>query len=517
MTQDLWHHDPDTGLSVRGYAFDPDGRCHEGGALLAYLSRVFRDRSSAIDWLRQANGCFAWHWQPPHQAWSLAAVDRIRSIPLFYRGSEVRTSVPLEADAWDAAQLAVFPYAAHTLGPYTLHRDWRQLQAGEYLVAQGDTPQVAAYFRPLNRAPHHGEDDLWAAAEITFRRLIASAEGSPLVVPLSGGYDSRFIVTMLKHLSYEPVICFTYGRAGNFEAQISQQVAAQLGYAWHFVPYPEEVLGRYLGEAGLAYQDWAAAGVSLAHEQDWMAVQELKQQGVLPADSIFVPGFGGDVLAGSWRPGVDLQEPADVRRYLGQSTKFFAGKRVRNLEEAPLDRLIGEELAGIEVHDFASAYAAIQYWGLRNRMGKFLVNAVRVYEDHGYRWRLPFFDRDWMDAWLATDEQHKVGKRLYLRLLRQRLFQPLGVDIDAPAAGGSPWRKALKPFLPPTLIDQLKAWFSNPHQLDPTNAQPLARLFCRAHGWPEVLVYTHSLNYLMATSYLWRHNPRYPLPWKDRS
>jgi asparagine synthase (glutamine-hydrolysing) len=62
------------------------------------------------------------------------------------------------------------------------------------------------------------------------------------VVPLSGGLDSRIIVAMLKRLGVEDVICFTYGKKGNREAEISRQVAEALGYRWYFVEYTKEKL-----------------------------------------------------------------------------------------------------------------------------------------------------------------------------------------------------------------------------------------------------------------------------------
>lgn len=58
-----------------------------------------------------------------------------------------------------------------------------------------------------------------------------------IVVPLSGGLDSRTIVYYLKKLGCKNVICLSYGRKSSFEVKISKQVAERLGYKWILCEY----------------------------------------------------------------------------------------------------------------------------------------------------------------------------------------------------------------------------------------------------------------------------------------
>ena len=48
------------------------------------------------------------------------------------------------------------------------------------------------------------------------REIINSVNNRQIVIPLSGGYDSRLIASILRHYNYENVICFTYGMRDNF-------------------------------------------------------------------------------------------------------------------------------------------------------------------------------------------------------------------------------------------------------------------------------------------------------------
>ena len=56
-----------------------------------------------------------------------------------------------------------------------------------------------------------------------------------IAIPLSAGYDSRFVVSCLKHLGAKNVICFSYGQIKNFEAEAAKKISTELGYPWHFI------------------------------------------------------------------------------------------------------------------------------------------------------------------------------------------------------------------------------------------------------------------------------------------
>ncbi|MEM9984408.1 MAG: asparagine synthase C-terminal domain-containing protein [Bacteroidota bacterium] len=508
-----WYQDPQSGLCGRGYLYDEQGSCLRGEAMLQWWGKGLVDEESWRQKLQATQGHFALIWQAPRKDYRLAAVDNIRSIPLFYQDHRLSSYVPW-AGAEPGAQAELLPYTGHCLHHYTLHRAWRQLQAGEYVkLFPHQAAEVQAYSSLLNQ-PSPSVPDIWEQAESTFRRLVeGEAAQQAWVLPLSGGYDSRLIATMLKHLGVERVICYTYGKPGNPEALISAQVAKKLGYEWHFVAYDDAVISTYLEEKGLRYQDWASAGASLAHEQDWMAVKKLQAKGLLPEDAIFLPGFGGDVLAGSWYPSQAWRGQSAWLDDLLQGHKFFSGRRDQQLDETQVGAMIQAEIDWLPLEDQTTAFAALQYWGLRNRMSKFLVNAVRVYEYFGYAWRLPFFDPSWVSTWLQVPDELKRGKHHYLAMARERLFIPFGVNVDLASPKQMGARSQIKRWLPTRWIDPLKVWLGQAAHWDHTLARPLAKQFCEHEGWPSGLADRYSLNYLMAQSLLTRHDLAKPGWW----
>jgi asparagine synthase (glutamine-hydrolysing) len=108
---------------------------------------------------------------------------------------------------------------------------------------------------------------------------------------------------MLKRLNYDNIICFTYGKPGNKESKISKYVADTLGLKWYFVSYNEEKWIKCCKtKEYVQYVDYASNFSSLAHIQDFLAVRELKERGIINNDAIFVPGHTYDFIAGSHIP-----------------------------------------------------------------------------------------------------------------------------------------------------------------------------------------------------------------------
>jgi len=175
----------------------------------------------------------------------LAAVDRIRSYPVFFcnRGgfflisnSARMLKKKCNLSEVDVISLLEFRMAGYVTGRRTLYRSLSQLQAGEVLVWTEDlsTPTIERYF--LFYCDEHtraGEEDLVEElSEITnaiFNRVIEEAGGAPIWIPLSGGLDSRLVLCKLKELGYDNVTAFSYGPKGNYEAKAWERHGAFFG------------------------------------------------------------------------------------------------------------------------------------------------------------------------------------------------------------------------------------------------------------------------------------------------
>ena len=234
---------------------------------------------------------------------------------------------------------------------------------------------------------------------------------------------------MLKRLGADDVICFSYGRAKNYESEISKKVAEALGYQWYFVEYTNEKWQScYPQKTSKAYERYAGNLVSLPHIQDFLAIQELKKEGKIPEKSVFIPGHSGDFLAGTWIPS-DIEEISPsfdqfIRHVLQKHYLLWSWNERENRDELEtlFCKRILQSAGSIKIRDPESLVNAIEFFNFNNRQGKFIVNSVRVYEFFEYSWRMPLWDNELIDFFSKVPLRFRINEYLYLKYAGNILF-----------------------------------------------------------------------------------------------
>ena len=434
LTDAGWHTSS-TGLHhIRGCAYLGNEKLINN----ALAERLFPATAPSDRWhktLNELNGFYALVTQSEENL--VAAVDHIRSIPLFY--GQISGQLFLSDDAeWVRRQVGdaemdpvarqEFQLTGYVTGQDTLFPNLKQLQAGECLIATGSDDgiklETQRYYRFLHSEPADYsepelQEELDSVALASMRRLTDYAGGRQIVVPLSGGYDSRLIVAMLKRLGYSNILTFTYGVPGNKESQYSKRVAEALGLDWHFIEYSNELwLETWQSDARWEYQKWASGWSSLAHIQDWPAVAALRDRNLIENDAVFVPGHAGDFVAGSHipeeaKPGStasvrELKEAILTKHYSlapfrfisTYSQDFWTTKIQSQSELSKIEK--GEDLAN-----------AFEKWDWQERQAKYIANSVRVYEDFGYDWWMPLWDKEFVEFWENVPLRLRRGRTWY--------------------------------------------------------------------------------------------------------
>ncbi|MDR2407822.1 MAG: hypothetical protein LBE13_06900 [Bacteroidales bacterium] len=368
-----------------------------------------------------------------------AAVNRIRSIPIFYGKTNSDFYISNDA-AWvhenvsdDQALSPMgqqeFLLTGYVTGQDTLWEDVKQLQAGEYLHLKDNNGSMEIvtkrYYRFLHKEPRVLPENKLLKKKLDevmdgiIKRLIAYANGKQIVIPLSAGRDSRLIALKLKQFGYQNVLCFSYGIAGNFEAETSKKVAGLLGFAWEFVEYTEILWKEWFNTTERKkYFDMACNWVSLPVIQDWPAVWELKNRGIVKFDAIFTPGHSGDFPAGSHIPSDAKPGTKACMKDLvyaisrGHYSLVVWPKKLEKTKKCWEDRVI----KNCEIKDITNGYEyadAFEKWDWQERQAKFIVNSIRVYEFFGFDWWLPFWDNEFMFYWQNVPLQYRKNKILY--------------------------------------------------------------------------------------------------------
>lgn len=424
----------------------------QGEDLLSYFLKF----ETSQEWekgLLELNGFFAVVVKRGTEVF--AAVDRLRSIPLFY--GKHGTNVFICDDArWvkdqvgdqglEALAKQEFLATGYVTGPDTLFPKVKQIQAGEFVLFQtsedGESDSFPhRYFRYVHSDYFESPEEilqlrLQETLDDIFGRLISLASGRPIVVPLSGGYDSRLIVLMLKKLGYEKVITFSYGKPGNKESATSKAVASALGFHWEFIPYTNELWYRWYRIPEMQeYFRFAYGLSSVPHIQDWPAVRELKRGKRIPEDAIFVPGHSADLPSGSrsssvpdlYSASVSFTEDRLIEAILGYHYNLFPwGKTNPDLESFFKDRIRGGLGTPSLYPDPASAFES---WDISERQPKFIVNSLRVYDFFGYEWWMPFWDKSFIEFWQNIPPVFRINQTLHIKHI-DKLSHDFSININ---------------------------------------------------------------------------------------
>jgi len=418
---------------VHGSAFH-SGQLLRGRQLATVFSEANPSPETWQDVLSHCNGFFAIARHTPTA--TLVAVDRVRSIPVFYgqQGGTVFVSDDAEWVRQSVGDTEMeplareeFQLAGYVTGSDTLYPNVKQLQAGELLhIVTGEEPKLATHrwYRFTHSEPEYwdeGElrDDLDKSTESSVRRLAEYAAGRQIVIPLSGGYDSRLITLLLKRIGYDNVLTFSYGVPGNKESEYSRQVAEALSLPWHFVEYnATKWREAWQTDERLAYQRWASGWASLPYVQDWLAVRELKANGIVAADAVFCPGHSGDFISGGYIPdefvpGSSASAADMVRTVIERLLSLAPLRLVTSRPESEWSQRIIDRAKPVEIQTAEAAADALEKWDWQERQAKFIVNSVRVYEFYDFDWWLPLWDAEFMAFWHSVPLLLRQGRRWY--------------------------------------------------------------------------------------------------------
>ena len=420
-------------LQVGGYLHDAKGNYFSGKRLEEYFANI--DTIEVFHKLvSEANGCFFVIYYAQDTVY--AAVDRIRSIPIFYKQAKDSIELSLKATQLtplntSALQnthpsiLAEYLATGYVSGNDTLHAEIHQIPAGHYLIHKiGRGAELVPYYQFIHCNVDESNSsklclELDKIHSNLANRLVESLNGQTAVIPLSGGYDSRLIAYLLKISRYPKVICFSYGSPNNPESEISQAVAKELELPWKFIPHSRQSWHKAFNSSDRKeFFKFSVNATSSAHIQDFLAVKTLRNKGIIPEDSIFIPGHSADFLEGSHLPDAyehkhDFSRDDLYRQILNKHYTLWNWQEDSYYKDfcSRIERTL--QIKSLMRPDHAASL--FEQWDWQERQAKFIVNSVRVYEFFGYQWRLPLWDSELMNFWARVPLKLRLKRSLWLQ------------------------------------------------------------------------------------------------------
>jgi asparagine synthase (glutamine-hydrolysing) len=417
------------------------GHAHGRSAAQIAAEAAALGEAAVAAWLDRLDGHYSLVVLAAERAW--AAVDPVRSYPLIWArdgarvvvthsGPAIEARLGLGAGDIDPAIATAVAHGSFTIGDATLYGRVRQIGPGQYLWIDGGGVAQRRYhrwqpWRPIEANPEELAEQLSALNRKLIDDLVTSAGGRPILVPLSAGLDSRFMVSGLKEAGYAKVRCVAYGLAGNREAEMSREIARRLGYPWTFVPYTQGRMRRTLRSADYAaYKAYSDSLTGIHFPQEYRMLADIIAHHALAPDTIAVNGQSGDFIAGNHIPASLFDSGGNVearrqRVIAALMTKHFKhwSALATPARLATIASLLAKEIDAIGgmPESPAGDHGIYEYCEFQDRQSKYVLNGQRTYEYFGLEWRVPLWDRAYMDFWAQAPLAAKERESLYRSVL----------------------------------------------------------------------------------------------------
>lgn len=432
------------GFYVKGFAF-------YGNVLLRDMDlgiHIFRaiEKEKLNDVLLKLNGNFSAIIKFDSKLYLIS--DKIRSYPIIFGLSTegkwlisdngnlfIKNKTNLR---WDDISIAEFYAMGFVSGNNTLITGVSTVDCGEYVILDitGNQFRVQYFEYICPKIKFNKEQHLISAyksLEEAFKRTIESIDvDNQIIIPLSGGYDSRLIACLCKKFKLKNVLCYTYGRNNSFEVSTSNEVAKVLGFKWYFVEYTSNDFENAIkSELFIKFSDFSGNLNSIPHVQEFMAIKKLKEEGIIREGAVVIPGFCGDVFGGSkvphevyeWSLGdFNIKKIVDLIYH-----HFYDLNELYPEWQNKVRKRISNEFNELDIRDEDNLLNNYEQWCINNRLAKYIINSLRVYEFFGMDWRMPLWDDKYALIWYQLPWRDK-SPAILSEFMFNNYFIRYGVD-----------------------------------------------------------------------------------------
>lgn len=378
--------------------------------------------------------------------------DRIRSTPVYYKCSKHMSFISnnyrklisedkLADNIRDDAVLEI-KMGGFTIGDKTIINDIYSTLAGQCVVFLNNKVKKSFYFKYFTTIDSSSNnknliEELSEITKKTFQNTLNKIGDRQILIPLSAGNDSRLVASLFKELGAKNVLCFSYGRKGNFEARFAKQIAEKLNYKWIFLPniYFEE-RKFYKSKIFSEYLDFSDSLTSVPYFQGLSTNYRLKKMKIIEKDAVFINGNSGDFISGGHIYGLNNLDPYNnlnldnlIDIYLEKHFSLWGnlGSNINiDLLKLSILNLLNSIEEKINKDNFHLCY---EFMELIDRQSKYVVSGQLTYEFFNYDWELPLWADEYLFFWRKVPREFKINQSLYIQMLKKLNWGGVWNDI----------------------------------------------------------------------------------------
>lgn len=428
-------------ISFKGY-FYVDDLFYEKDNALNYLLNI----KCFKQFLKKVTGVFTILKKDNN---SLIIINDItRSFPIFYAKNKKEyffsddiyfLQTQLETIEFDPFSEIELKASNHVYGTKTLVKNVYQTQSSEYLIFDNNELKEQTFYynysikKESNSSLVELKEEAISSIENSFKRLVKSLDQKTIVIPLSGGFDSRLIATMLKKHQHKNVICYTYGRKDSFEIKNSKRTATALGFKWYFIEYNAALIDNYLHSDDFKeFSKFSGKLSSMPNLQEYFAVKYLTEQQLIPTNAVFISGYAGDLLGGSQYLKVI---PKKLKH--NDIVDLIISKKIINSSisvghKKELKKNIHQGLLSFDANYLDKKPASVfEDFDIKEKIAKYIFNSASFYNFFGYEFRFPFWDKEVLDFFKKVPAELKLMKTFFDDVLINEYFKKYNVYFES--------------------------------------------------------------------------------------
>ncbi len=363
----------------------------------------------------------------------LAAVDRVRSFPIlynkkniFYFGKKIQ-NLKLKKNIIDRHALHFFLLSGYTPNEFTLNKNLKQMEAGDLIIFKGKekikTNLIDQNYIIKKKSPTKLFNEFDNILNKIFIRMKKNFSNKQIILSLSGGYDSRIILSKMIENKISNFILITYGAKNNYDSIIAKQITDKLKKELIQIHLKKSFIRKnfYKRERKLFWK-YSHNFTSLPNMQEYMAVKYLKSKNLIKKNSVFINGQTGDFISGE-----HLSESNKIPKIINKIIdKHFNLSGFEKINPKIIDKIKDTILKNFKKNKISKNIKMNEYfWEWKERQSKYVVNQQRTYEYFGYTWYLPLWEKEITNFFTSIPSSLLVNQKFYKYYLEKYNYKNL--------------------------------------------------------------------------------------------
>ena len=309
-------------------------------------------------------------------------------------------------------------------GEKTIHPDIYKITRGMFVVFDFENSSFESqrYYR-IHQAENNDQqqifDELLSVLDSIFERLNQRVNGKPVLLGLSGGYDSRLLALMLNRHEFDRVFTYTVNTQSSYDQDIAEKLANQLGFEWTPIEHThEKIQAMYKSDTWWDVEELAGGyGKHCPNPSSLVTYSELSQNENLPNDGVRLSGL----------------TPADgvhIPRFMTESGKVTVDEIAKYIVEDECSNMPIEdgttEMLATRVEDWISFDKPINNSTAINILTNFYIHKHHfgrsglISDYFGYEDHRPFQDPDFLEFYSSLSIEQKYNRN-YLESFTEQL------------------------------------------------------------------------------------------------